>query len=180
MTTKSWITTSFGLLALIGTGIAQFWPEHSKLGLFLAQFATGAGLLFARDNKRTDEEVGAGKSSDTGKLVSVIGLGGVVLGLSGCMTTGKTLATTAQTVDAAMQGWAEYVAIGAAKPADETRVRAAYEKYQASMNAAVAIYKATTEPTAPNAARLNAASALVRRHRAELIALINQLIPPKP
>lgn len=60
--------------------------------------------------------------------------------LTGCTTfqgsAGKTLASTAQVVDSAMQGWATWVVLGKATTEQENKVRAAYTKYQYTMGAA--------------------------------------------
>lgn len=63
----------------------------------------------------------------------------------GCATfqqnAGKTLATIATTVDAAMTGWATYVTVsGTVTPAQQAQVKSAYEKYQACMATALAAY----------------------------------------
>jgi hypothetical protein len=64
--------------------------------------------------------------------------------LVGCATTqntaGRLLASTAITVDGTMQGWANWVVQGQATAEQETKVKAAYTKYQASMSAALAAY----------------------------------------
>lgn len=73
-------------------------------------------------------------------LASLIGC------VSGCATTqttaGKLLASTAITVDGAMQGWATWVAAGQSNPQQEAQVKAAYQKYQASMALASSAYAA--------------------------------------
>jgi len=55
---NSWKTTVCGLLALIGSAIAQFFPKLQSIGLFLASVGSGAGLLFARDNNVSSEMAG--------------------------------------------------------------------------------------------------------------------------
>jgi len=63
MKSMSWKTTVSGLLALLGANLALFWPEHcAKLGGFLAALGSGVGLLFARDNDKSSEDVGAAPS----------------------------------------------------------------------------------------------------------------------
>lgn len=54
---------------------------------------------------------------------------------------GKTLATVATTVDAAMKGWATYVVMGQASASQEDQVRAAYVRYQACLATANAAYQ---------------------------------------
>lgn len=70
----------------------------------------------------------------------------VVLGLlalilcSSCATfetnAYRAVAATASTVDAAMNGWGDWVRAGKATTADEDAVRDAYEMYQAAMRSA--------------------------------------------
>lgn len=64
--------------------------------------------------------------------------------LVGCATfndkAGKSLATVASTVDAAMKGYARYVVIAQLTDAQQAPVKAAYIKYQASMTVAEKAY----------------------------------------
>lgn len=53
---------------------------------------------------------------------------------------GKFLASTAQTVDAAMHGWAVWDATGKASPTDEATVRKVYQQYQLYMMVATNAY----------------------------------------
>lgn len=55
---RSWKTTTFGAIALIGSTFAQFYPEFERHGLFIAQIGGALGLLFARDNNVSSEQVG--------------------------------------------------------------------------------------------------------------------------
>ena len=52
------------------------------------------------------------------------------------------MASTVQTVDAAMKGWATFVAIGGATAQQEASVKAVYEKYQACQRVAEKAYVA--------------------------------------
>jgi hypothetical protein len=69
-----------------------------------------------------------------------------VLVVLGCATTntdtaGRLLASTAQTVDAAMKGWAQWVQMsGKATKADQDNVRSLYSNYQTAMSIAQASY----------------------------------------
>lgn len=54
-------TTICGSVALIGTIVIQFYPEYTRHGNALVALATGLGLLFARDNTVTSEQVKAAK-----------------------------------------------------------------------------------------------------------------------
>ena len=64
--------------------------------------------------------------------------------LVGCATfndkAGKSLATVASTVDAAMKGYARYVVIAQLNDTQQAPVKAAYVKYQASMTVAEKAY----------------------------------------
>jgi hypothetical protein len=60
-------------------------------------------------------------------------------------TAGKLLASTATTVDGAMQGWAIWVAQGHATAQQEAQVRSAYGQYQASMSIALGAYNAMVQ-----------------------------------
>lgn len=51
-----------GIVTLIGTSIVQFFPEYTKYGLFLSSVATGIGLMTARQNGVTSEQVQAAKA----------------------------------------------------------------------------------------------------------------------
>jgi hypothetical protein len=55
---KSWKTTLFGSLTLIGTLGSQFYPQYAHHGAFLAALATGLGLIFSRDNNVSSEQLG--------------------------------------------------------------------------------------------------------------------------
>jgi len=59
----SWKTTTCGAIALAGTIVAaaEFGPLATKIAGCLASFGTGLGLLFARDNGVTSEQVQAAK-----------------------------------------------------------------------------------------------------------------------
>lgn len=89
---------------------------------------------------------------------------------SGCQTVGKTLSTTAVTVDSAMQGWATYVALGQANLEQELNVRNAYSKYQASMRLAKDAYL-TAEETG-NEAVFERAALVLEANAQALLALI--------
>jgi len=79
---KSWKTSLCGVLALIGALIPQFYPAQSRHGAFLAAFAVGLGLIFARDNDKSSEDVGA---KPAGKIIPVLFLGGLLaFSLTGC------------------------------------------------------------------------------------------------
>lgn len=57
--TGSWKTTVAGIVALVGGGLCQFFPEYARYGQFMVYLGSGLGLLFARDNDKSSEAVGA-------------------------------------------------------------------------------------------------------------------------
>jgi len=67
-------TTICGIIALVGGLVAQFFPEYARYGGFLAAVGTGVGLILARDNNKTSEQVGA-----PGAPVKVINLATLTL-----------------------------------------------------------------------------------------------------
>ena len=76
-----------------------------------------------------------------GAAVLAFFLAAALILFPGCQTTttdtaARVLVSAVQSVDAAMQGWAHYVALGKATPAQETAVYNAYVKYQRAESAA--------------------------------------------
>lgn len=67
-----------------------------------------------------------------------------LVALMGCASfqsnAGKSLATVATTIDAAMKGWAGYVVAGGASETQQTEVKAVYHQYQVVMFAAETAY----------------------------------------
>ena len=104
------------------------------------------------------------------KLIPIFALAFLV----GCATfqnnAGKTLASAAATVDAAMKGWAAFVVAGGATDAQQAQVRAAYGKYQLAMSAAETAYL-TAVKSGDQSAWGTAASALLAS-QSQLIALV--------
>jgi hypothetical protein len=76
--------------------------------------------------------------------IAAVSLTIFVSALCGCKTTdtGKVIATTATTVDAAMKGWAIHVHEGKATAEQERKVAAAWLRYKAIESAAVKAYAA--------------------------------------
>lgn len=66
MKNPSWKTTICGIVAIAGTTIAaaDFGPLATKIATCATTIATGVGLLFARDNNVTSEQVSAAKQKD--------------------------------------------------------------------------------------------------------------------
>lgn len=112
---SSWKTTVCGLLAIIGASLVQFFsdiPLVVKCGGFLGAVASGAGLMFARDNKVTSEQATGHTSAPpvplAGPLACLLAAG---LICTGCATVSPTalqrIATTTKL--AAYVGTSEYL-----------------------------------------------------------------------
>jgi hypothetical protein len=147
---NSWKTTIFGLLAGIGAGIlgaytlkpellAGFPKWLPGLGVLLSSISTACLGLAARDNDKTSEDVGAKPSIIAGAkaafLIFVpIGLAGILIG---CQAPAQRIAyntvdAPSVTVHQAMLIWNDYVGQFHPPAAQELKVKAAYEKYQAA------------------------------------------------
>lgn len=102
--------------------------------------------------------------------------------LIGCATfsdtAGKVLASTAQTVDSTMHGWAAYVNTKHISAGDQLPVRKAYGQYQLAMAAAEAAYISLLK-TGDRTAWTKAADALIAS-QASLIAAIQSFTKAKP
>lgn len=85
--------------------------------------------------------------------------------------TYKTVGTTVITADTAMKAWAVYVAAGKATPAKEEQVRAAYDRYRASMNAVIDVGKAAT--TSPDLATFDVVIFAASAAQSNLVAIIS-------
>ena len=108
MKSLSWKTTLCGVLGIVGLGITQVfdgYPLVFKIGAFLAGIAGPLGLLFARDNDKSSEQVGAVPVPVIGdpppaprsvRLPVNLLLGGILLALT---CTGCTRLKVAQTDD---------------------------------------------------------------------------------
>lgn len=102
---------------------------------------------------------------------------GLVWLLTACATfesnAYKTLGTVAVTVDAAMNGWGDYVRLGKATRQQELVVRDAYEDYQLAMSLASAAV--TAYRSSGNKPPLEAAMAGLDTAKNEIIDLILRL-----
>jgi hypothetical protein len=117
-----------------------------------------------------------------GAAISISMLILAALLLSACRTTSpldvsaKTLASTVQSVDAAMQGYATAVVLDLVKPDDQAKVRKLYEDYQAAV--AVAETAITTAIKTGDAGSLAATSAALTAARDPLLAFLARI--PRP
>lgn len=108
----------------------------------------------------------------------------LMFALTACQTSkqvaGKTLVTTAMTVDKAMKGWATWVSVQRNNPAvdqlkllnKENLVRNAYEKYQASIEMARKAYLTMNATETPE---YTAAASDLRVQQAYLISVITEI-----
>jgi hypothetical protein len=76
-----------------------------------------------------------------------------------------------------MKAWASYVAAGKAKPEQETKVRAAYSKYQLAMLSVIDAGKVAT--TSGNQTALQTVVAAAAAAQADLVALVKSFLPPE-
>jgi hypothetical protein len=90
----------------------------------------------------------------------------IVIACGGCAsletTAYRTIGGVSVTVDVAMTAWGDYVRAGKATPADEAKVKAAYEGYQRAMRAvhgAVRVYRVSRDGRGLQAALEAVASA---------------------
>ena len=93
---------------------------------------------------------------------------------TGCQTSdpvGRSLATTATTADAALDGWLNYAAITKAPESDHAKVKAAWEKYQAALRIARLAYTAAV----PGQSAPDVAIAILEATRMDLLNLIASL-----
>lgn len=185
---NSWKTTLCGVLALIGGGLVQFFPEYAKLGGLLSFIGSGLGLMFARDNNVTSEQAGARSSvaANTFKLGLIVALCGVAASasLTGCKTPYQAAGVVVVTADRAADGWADYVVWTKYHPPYDTNtlarqemeVRAATTKYQAAMDS---LYWARKTALASGDTNATPEAVLLQSQRAadSLVNLILTFLP---
>jgi len=115
-------------------------------------------------------------------LVAFVGMA-VAAMLSSCACTtwqdsaGKSLASASVSVDAAMKGWAVWVANGHATLEQEAKVRDAYGKYQAAMRLASNTYQSAV--AAKDKSLMKIAMNVVAESRQSFLALIAEFTQRK-
>lgn len=109
------------------------------------------------------------------KLSALVLIGSIAVFATGCKTPEqgayRTIGTVSVSVDAAMNGWGDYVRAGKATPEQEIKVKAGYVKYQTAMRVAkitVASYKAQPD----GATRLNSAVDALSAAGSEIVTLV--------
>jgi hypothetical protein len=187
ITQGSWKTTSAGLMAIVG-GIVGLWFKRHALDEAtvmggLTAIVTGLGLLVARDNDKTSEDVKAkplppgGTAPKAGQskigLVFLLVIPAVML--AGCASAPKAVVTVTSVVDAAMEEWARAYVTGRTTPKLDAQVRAAHELYREEARRALVIYQAAVDSS-------NAASRLEALTIAKTAAdmLLDELFPVLP
>ncbi len=118
--------------------------------------------------------------SNLGKFIRAVTLVTALFFLGGCVSnpSGRFLASTVQSVDAAMTGWSDYVAMGHTTVDQEAAIRRAYSRYQAAEQAAEAAYAAATHG-GDQSVWERAADAL-RASQRSLLTLIASFTPHSP
>lgn len=158
---KTYLAIAIGLLYLAGVWAgAWVWDERVLAAVGLS------GLAFLRAAVKKDPP-------NITPLLLCIGL--MLSAGAGCTTpqdaAGKSLATAAITVDAAMQGWGEWVRTGQASVEDEIVVEDAYHKYQAAMRVAITAYRQAVK--VGDLTIYERAAESLRNSREDLLALIS-------
>lgn len=108
-------------------------------------------------------------------LTNTLILGMLAVYLTACSTVGKTLATTATTVDAAMKSYATFVALGKVSEKDQAKVKVAYQDYQKSFTIALSIYNSSGS----GPISFESASRILKTNKAVLLSLISSLTKGK-
>lgn len=188
---KSWKTTSAGALAIIGA-ITTLWFHRGALSPELVMGAatailSGLGLVLARDNDKSSEDVGAKSQTatlpKTGPLLALALCAGLLAVTPGCSTSPpmavyRATSTAHITVDAAMRAWGDYVAQFHPPVSQEAAVRDAFNKYKlaqlAVLDAAIGYQQAQSDGAALSQAQrdLNAALAAAGAALGDLTSLI--------
>jgi len=163
-------------------------PATQSLAAFLSSLITGPDVIAALALGITwlwGHVIHASDSPTTktpggGNILALFLVAGLLFG-AGCAATPKQIAyrtagTTIVSVETTMQGWNVYVGTNHPGPKVEAQVKAAYEKYQASMIAACDIGKvyAASGTNSVAAVKINQAFADADQDLADLENLITQ------
>lgn len=121
--------TSTSVLGFCIGGLAVAFHQQFKQWFHLK---TGNTEFYAKPRPQASST-----SSTAAMLIACVGTAFLLVACASLETNAyRVVGSTAVSVDLAMQGWGDWVRQGKATPEDEARVRAVYEKYQASMRAA--------------------------------------------
>lgn len=163
---NSWKTTLGGILYCVGTGLERN-PHTAPYADTVKAIGVGILALAARDNNVTSEQAGASAPKPPGPPVVGLLLIASLLFATGCHTTpldasAKVLTSTVQTVDSAMTGYAQLVALGQVSVPSQAQARKLYGEYQAAEAIAeasilAAVKTGDTSGLAKSEAALNAA-----------------------
>ncbi len=185
---NSWKTTSTGILTILGA-VLILWFQRAALTPEIIMGAatavlTGIGLILARDNDKTSEDVGAGAKTPLKTtrlmpcLLLCLSLAGVGL-WAGCQATPQriaynTVAAPVVTSDQAMKVWGDYVHQFHPPASQERQVLAAYRKVKAAELAAIdSAHLAADSMSSTNFSGI-IQSPEVTQSLADLVALIRQ------
>lgn len=170
-----------GGLYVLGVWLG-FWEWDERV---LAMFGLG-GLAFLRvalvAKTNTDQHGQSQTGTDapaSGPRTNLLLMLPMMLALaSGCTAprdvAGKTLVTTVQSVDAAMQGWGAWVRAGQASAQDEAKVKAFYERYQTAELAAENAYEAWCASGDANKTGWDSAAAALRAAQKDLLGVLDR------
>lgn len=195
---NSWKTTSAGILTILGAAVTV-WFHRAALTPELIMGAataamTGLGLILARDNDKSSEDVGAkpapADSASSGAArgpLMLLCLVALLLGavLTGCQAPPQRIAydlvaAPAMTSDHAMQIWGDYVSqqkqSGHPVSLDQERqVLAAYRKCKAAELAAIdAAHLAANSMGSTNSITSQLQSPAASQALSDLVAVIRQ------
>jgi len=131
-TTEFWLTAAASIIGLLfASGII---PTDSAIDKMLGMAVVALGTLGYSVSR------GIAKSGGTKLLLCGLFAGGLLMGCSTVEQGAfRTVGTTTTLVEAAMNGWGDYVRAGKATDAEQARVREAYAKYQGVMRVARAV-----------------------------------------
>jgi hypothetical protein len=188
---KSWKTSLGGALAAVGGMLAgagvltQFSgaPEYAKelcwwlvlLGFLMTSFGAGFGLLFARDNDVSTEDVTKAKAereTNSKKWASFLLLLVVVVAVQGCSAIPKTIVTINSVVDGAMKEWTMASRDGRTTPQFDAEVMQYHARFNVAKTKAAVLWEAYMQ----TGDQANAVATL-RTLKASATPLIDFLLP---
>jgi len=155
---KTYFTVAIGVLYLSGCWLGFYEFDERVLAVLGL-----AGFAFLRSGIKKVE-------------LPMLLAAALVVGGAGCSTqntSGRLLATTVTTVDAAMTAWGDYTRLHPVSAETHGQVRAAYESYQRAELAAERAYVAAAKLNDPTI--FDVAATALRAAQTDLLALIELL-----
>lgn len=117
-TMGSWKTTSAGLLTILGAVVGLWFKRHSldeaTIMTALTAILGGIGLLMARDNDKSTEDIEAAKEARKDgnsilPLLAFLGIAALIAAIFvGCATADKAAATSTATAKTAVGAYIDY------------------------------------------------------------------------